>query len=177
MTAANFSVEFQLNISEIRKLNKMYFKHLYKERIVVSLLIILMFVISIDFILENDFLQWIIKSLVLIVLFVLIHFSCMDMIALLVLKLTKKLLGSAKFQNKYKLYFTYSDICITSPLGELNHKWTKIEKVISTKNFLFLYIKERNTYIISISKKNYNHLQMEELLTFVEKNIMAITKV
>lgn len=177
MTAANFSLEFQLNISEIRKLNKMYFRHLFKERIVFGLLFILMLTIFVDFIIETDFFQWLIKSLVLIVLFVLIHFSCTDIISRMVFQLTKKLLQLDRFHNSYKLKFTYSDICITSPLGELTHKWTKIEKVISTKSFLFLYIKERNNYIISISKKNYNTLKMEELLGFVEKNIMNVTRV
>lgn len=177
MTAANFSLEFQLNISEVRKLDKMYFRHLFKERIVFGLLIILILTIFVDFTLENDFFQWLIKSLVLIVFFVIIQFSFIDSISRVVFELTKKVLKVDKYHNQYKLKFTYSDISIKSPLGELTHKWTKIEKVISTKNFLFLYIKERNNYIISISKKDYNSLKIEELLAFVENNVMHIIKV
>ncbi|WP_167365446.1 YcxB family protein [Flavobacterium phragmitis] len=82
-----------------------------------------------------------------------------------------------KFPNRYKLTFTYSDICVKSPLGELTHKWSKIEKVILTKNFLFFYIKERNGYIISISKKDSDYRKIEELLSFVEKNVIPVIKV
>lgn len=177
MTAANFSLEFQLSIPEIRKLNKMYFRHLFKERIVFCLFIILILVILVDYALEIDFFEWVIQSCLLIVLFVIIQFSFVDVISKGIFKLTKTLMNEEKFKNRYKLTFTYSNIYIRSPLGELTHKWSKIEKAISTKNFLFLYVKERNGYIISISKKDYDCKKIEELLSFVEKNIIQVIKI
>lgn len=177
MTSANFLLEFQLNISEIKQLNKMYFKHLFKERIVFCMLTLLTFVVCIDFILETDFLQWLISSLVLVVAFIIIQFFCINTISNMVFQLSKRLLKFDKFHRKYKLIFTYSDICVHSPLGALTHKWTKIEKVISTKDGLFLYVKERNNYIISISKKEYHCRKIEELLAFIESNITTVTKI
>ncbi|MNE61063.1 hypothetical protein D3C80_1562470 [compost metagenome] len=73
--------------------------------------------------------------------------------------------------------FTNSKVCIRFPLGRLTHKWNTIEKAILTKNFLFLYIKEENNYIISISRKDYDCRKMEELLAFVEQNVTHIIKV
>ncbi|SFD53754.1 YcxB-like protein [Flavobacterium phragmitis] len=177
MTAANFSLEFQLNISEIKKLNKMYFRHLFRDRVMFCLLALLVFVICIDYILETDFFNWLLKSLFLVVIFVIIQFSFIDVISKTVFRWTKKLMRLDKFPNRYKLTFTYSDICVKSPLGELTHKWSKIEKVILTKNFLFFYIKERNGYIISISKKDSDYRKIEELLSFVEKNVIPVIKV
>ncbi|WP_415780332.1 YcxB family protein [Flavobacterium chungbukense] len=130
-----------------------------------------------DYTLEIDLFQWLIQSCLLIVFFVIIQFSFVDAISKGVFKLTKRLMKKEKFINRYKLTFNYYNICIRSPLGELTHKWSKIEKVISTKNFLFLYIKERNGYIISISKKDYDCRKIEELLSFVEKNVITIIKV
>ncbi|MBJ2126149.1 YcxB family protein [Flavobacterium sp. IB48] len=177
MNTANFSLEFQLNVSEIKMLNDMYFKHLFKDRIVFGLLIVLSLMILIDFSLEIDYLDWLIRSLLLVVFFVMIQFSLIDVISKAIFKLTKKIIGLNKSSNKYKLSFTHSNICVKSPLGELTHKWSKIEKVIQTKNFLFLYIKEQNSYIISISKKESNSKKIEELLSFVEKNVIHVVKV
>ncbi|PBJ04387.1 YcxB family protein [Flavobacterium sp. ACN6] len=177
MTSANFLLEFQLNVSEIKQLNKMYFKHLFKERIVFCMVALLTAVVGIDFILESDFLQWLISSLALVVVFIIIQFCCINTISDMIFELSKRLLKFDKFHNKYKLIFTYSDISVHSPLGALTHKWSKIEKVISTKDALFLYIKERNGYIISISKKEYHCQKIEELLAFVESNIITVTKI
>ncbi|MBW1655382.1 YcxB family protein [Flavobacterium quisquiliarum] len=177
MTTASFSLEFQLNISEVKKLNKMYFKHLLRERIVYCFLAVLMFVIFVDYTVETDFFDWLLRSLFLVVAFVIIQFSFIDIISKTVFKWIKKLMRLDKFPNRYKLTFTYSDICVKSPLGELTHKWSKIEKVILTKNFLFFYVKEQNSYIISISKKDSDSRKIDELLSFVEKNVIPIIKV
>lgn len=177
MNTANFSLEFQLNVSEIKMLNDMYFKHLFKDRIAFGLLAVLSLMILIDFSLEIDYLDWLIRSLLLVVFFVMIQFSFIDVISKAIFKLTKKIIGLNKSSNKYKLSFTYSNICVKSPLGELTHKWSKIEKVIQTKNYLFLYVKEQNSYIISISKKESNSRKIEELLSFVEKNVIHVIKV
>ncbi|RXM42684.1 YcxB family protein, partial [Flavobacterium sp. YO12] len=81
------------------------------------------------------------------------------------------------FIHKYRLNFNSSFIRINSPYGSFSHQWSRIERVILTKDFLFLYIKERNGYIISISNKCTNKRKIEELLTFVEKNGTHILKV
>lgn len=177
MSAASFSLEFQLNISEVRKLNKMYFKHLLRERIVSFIFAVLMLMILIDYIMESDFLDWLIRSLFLVVFFVIIQFSFIDIISKTIFKWISRILKLDKFPNRCKLSFTYSNICVKSPLGELTHKWSNIEKVISTKNFLFFYVKERNGYIISISKNESNARKLEELLSFVEKHVIQIIKV
>lgn len=177
MNTADFSLEFQLNISEIKKLNKMYFRHLFRERIVFFLPFVLLAVILIDYSIENDIFDWLLRSLFLIVFFVIIQFSFIDVISKMVFKLIKKLIELNKSSNNYKLAFTYSDICVKSPLGELTHKWTTIEKVIQTKNFLFFYIRERNGYIISISKKEIDSRNIGELLSFIEKNVIQVINV
>lgn len=61
--------------------------------------------------------------------------------------------------------------------GEIVHKWSQIEKAILTKDFFFLYIKDRNRYIISISNKDNNDRKMDELIAFVESNVTRVTKV
>ncbi|RYJ37645.1 hypothetical protein NU08_3419 [Flavobacterium anhuiense] len=177
MPASNFSLELQLNISEIRKLNKMYFEHLFKEWIVYVLFIVALVTATLEFVREADFFQWLISCLLTLVLLVVIQFFFVDVISRTILGLAKRLIMYHQFYNRYKLTFTYFDISIQSPLGELKHKWTKIEKVISTKKSLFLYVKEKNTYIISISKKDHNCQEIEKLLSFVENHVMNVIKV
>ncbi|MBO9586341.1 MAG: hypothetical protein J7574_19430 [Flavobacterium sp.] len=180
MNATNFSLEFPLNLSEIRKLNKMYFKHLFRQRIVFISVGILLSVIFFDFTnsnLEDDFFLWIIRSLVVVVFFIIIENSFVDVVSKATFQLARKFLRFKKLNNRYKFVFTGSKVCIRFPLGRLTHKWTTIEKAILTKNFLFLYIKEQNNYIISISRKDYDRRKMEELLRFVEQNVTHIIKV
>lgn len=180
MNATNFLLEFELNISEIRKLNKMYFEHLFRERFIFISLFFLLFLIFVDFAYINedqDFSAWLIRSLALIVFFVIIEYSFINTISKIGFQLTKRLLKSNRFNNRYKITFTSLEIYVKSPLGELTHKWASIEKVILTKNFLFLYVRGRNNYIISISNKDYDFRKMEELLVFVEKNVTRIIKV
>jgi len=180
MTASDFSLEFQLHLSEIRKLNKMYFRHLFKMRIILLILFALVSLIAIDFWntnLNQDFFSWIVRSLILIVAFVLMQSSIVDATSKIIFSITKKLLRFENFNNRYKFSFTNSLISVQSPLGHLTHEWSKIEKVISTKSFLFLYIKEKNGYIISISKKHCDCTKMEQLITFVENNITHVITV
>ncbi len=61
--------------------------------------------------------------------------------------------------------------------GAFAHKWSQIEKAILTKDFFFLYVKDADQHIISISNKNTNGRNMGELLTFVESNVTEITKI
>lgn len=180
MNTSNFSLEFELNVSEIRKLNKMYFKHLYKERVIMIscfILFILIFFDSFNVINENDFTQWLLKNLILIVLFFMFQYSVVNTICKILFQLTKRLSRFDRFVSKYKLNFTNSFICVHSPLGEFVHKWSKIEKAILTKDFFFLYVKDRNGYIISISNKDNNDRNMDELIAFIESNVTPITKV
>lgn len=158
----------------------MYFKQLLRERLVFISLLLLILLVSFDFThinLANDFFDWLLRSLVLIIIFVFIERSFVNVISKFFFQLTDKLLKFDKFHNRYRFTFTSSNICVKSPLGELRHKWSNIEKVILTKNFLFLYIKDRNNYIISISKKEYDFRKMEDLIVFLEKNVTHIIKV
>ncbi|MFH6994797.1 hypothetical protein [Flavobacterium sp. FlaQc-48] len=84
---------------------------------------------------------------------------------------------SDNFACKYRFHFTNSFICIHSPLGDFTHKWSKIEKAMLTRDFLFLYFKEKNGYIISISTKYSDRRNMEELISFVENNVIHVIKV
>lgn len=180
MTSSNFLLEFQLNISEIKKLDKMYFVHLFRDRIMFVSFIVLASLIAVDFLninLDIDYFSWLMRSLLLIVFFVIFHSSLIDTVSVLVFQLRKKLLKFDRFQCQYKFTFTDTIISIQSPLGVLTHKWSKIEKVITTKNFIFIYIKERNGYIISIKKKEYDLKKIQKLITFLEQNVTHIISV
>lgn len=176
MNISDFSLEFGLNSSEIQKLNKMYFEHLYKERIllILALAVFVLILINLN---DNDLIDWIIKSLVLIVLFLMFQYTFVNSLSKIIFRLAKRLLKSENFINKYRLNFNNSSICVHSPLGRFTHKWSKIEKAILTKDFFFLYVKERNGYIISISSKATKDRNIEELVSFIEKNVTHITKV
>jgi hypothetical protein len=180
MNASNFSLEFELNISEIRKLNKMYFKHLYKERVTIVSSLILFLLILFDFFRvddSTDMIQWIIRSLILIIFFLLIQYSFVNTICKLIFRLAKKLLKFDSFVSKYKFNFTNSFIHVHSPLGEFAHKWSEIEKAILTKDFFFLYVKKRNGYIITISNKGNDQRNIDELIAFIESHVTHVTKV
>lgn len=180
MNAANFSLEFKLDRIEIHKLNRMYFKDLYKKRVMFFLAILLFTAIFFDFFnlrSDNDFIQWTVGSLILVILFLLFHYSLVDMICKMTFQLIKRLLKFDRFIKKYKFSFTNSFICIRSPLGVFRHEWNRIEKAILTKDFLFLYVKDKNAYIISISNNYNNSRQMNELISFVNKNVTQITKI
>ncbi|MDR7370091.1 hypothetical protein [Flavobacterium aquidurense] len=179
MNTTNFSMEFELNTIEVRKLNKMYFKNLYKERVRIFSGVLLLFSLLYDiFNLDSneDFIIWIIRNLILIILFLMFQYSFVNTVYKLIFKVVKKLLKSNTFIGRYKLNFTNSVIYVHSPLGGFAHKWTKIEKAILTKDFFFLYVKEKNGYIISISNKKEDR-NMEKLLAFVESNVTPITKI
>lgn len=180
MNTTNFSLEFALNLSEIRKLNKMYFEHLFKQQMIFVSIMLLLFLIFFDFFtinFEDDFFLWLIRSLAFIAFFVIIENSFVDAVSRIIFQLTRKLLVFNNLSRKFRFVFTGSRVCIQFPLGRLTHNWTAIEKAILTKNFLFLYIKEQNNYIISISRKDYDCRKMEELLAFVEQNVIHIIKV
>lgn len=179
MNVTNFLLEFELNISEIRKLNKMYFKHLFRERFIFISFFFLLVLIFFDFTynVDIDLYAWLIRSLLLIVFFVIIEHSLINTISKISFQITNKLLKLNRLHSQYKIRFTSLEIYVRSPLGELMHKWSTIEKAILTKNFLFLYVRGRNNYIISISRKDYDYRKTEELLIFVEKNVTRIIKV
>lgn len=180
MNTANFSLEFKLDMIEIRKLNKMYFKDLYKKRVMLFLVILLFTSVFWSFFnlkSDNDFVQWTLGSLVLIILFLLFYYSLVDAICKMTFRLIKRLLKFDGFLKKYTFSFTNSLICVRSPLGVFTHEWSCIEKVIMTKDFLFLYVKDKNGYIISISNNYNNSRQMSELISFVNKNVTQITKI
>lgn len=180
MNTANFSLEFKLDLNEIRKLNKMYFKDLYKKKVMLFLAILLCTTVLFDFFnlkSDNDFIQWMIGSLVLIILFLLFHYSLVNAICKMTFHLIKRLLKFDGFIKKYKFNFTDSFICVRSPIGVFTHEWSCIEKAIMTKDFLFLYVKDKNGYIISISNNYNDSRQMNELVSFVNKNVTQIAKI
>ncbi|SHM84264.1 YcxB family protein [Flavobacterium chilense] len=177
MNSSDFSLQFGLNVSEIQKLNKMYFENIYKDRILLASCAVLFFVIFFDLRSEYDLIEWIIRSLALIIFFLMVQYSFVNSVCKIIFRLAKRFLKSERFVNKYRFHFTGSFICIHSPLGDFTHKWSKIEKAILTKDFLFLYFKERNGYIVSISNKGSNKRNMDELISFVENNVIHIIKV
>ncbi|WP_431242055.1 YcxB family protein [Flavobacterium sp. P21] len=109
-------------------------------------------------------------------IFFLFQYSFVKTVSDLIFRLIKKLLKFDKFISKYKLNFTNSFIYVRSPIGEVSHKWSHIEKAILTKDFLLLYIKEKNGYIISISNKYNTNRNLGKLIAFVESNGTHITK-
>ncbi|WP_343694295.1 hypothetical protein [Flavobacterium sp.] len=177
MNTTNFSLEFGLSVPEIQKLNKMYFKHLFKERVSALLGVFLFLLIFINLKSDNDLIDWVIKSLALIILFLMIQYSIVNSICKAIFYLTNKLLKSGNFINRYRFNFTNSFLYVYSPLGGFKHKLSKIEKVILTKDLLLLYIKERNGYIISISNKDAESRNIKELIVFLENNVIPVSKV
>jgi len=181
MNTTNFSLEFGLNAVEIQKLNKMYFKNLYIERVRIFFVLLLVVSIFYDFFdldksNDVDFINWIIRDLAFVIIFLLLQYSFVNSVCKLIFQLIKKLVKSRVFVDQYKFNFTGSSIYVHSPLGEFVHKWTQIEKAILTKDFFLLYVKERNGYIISISNKNKER-NLDKLITFIENNVTCITKV
>lgn len=177
MNSSNFSLQFELNVSEIQKLNKMYLKNIYKDRVLLTFCTVLFFLIFCELRSGYDLIEWTIRSLVLIVLFMIVHYFLVNSICKIIFRYAKRVSKSDSFVHKYRFHFTDFFICIHSPLGDFTHKWSKIEKAILTKDFLFLYFKERNGYIISISNKCSNKRNMEELISFVESNVIHVIKV
>lgn len=179
MDTINFSLEFRLNVDEVQKLNKMYFENLYMDRVQVLFGFILLFAAFYDFFDlkdANDLLLLLIRNLAIVVIFFMFQYSFVNTTCKLIFQLIKKLSRFERFIVRYKFNFTDSLIYVHSPLGEFVHQWTHIEKAILTKDFFFLYVKEKNGYIISISNKKKNGNLME-LLAFVERNVIPITKV
>jgi len=180
MNNAQFSLEFELNTAEIRKLNKMYFKNLWEERIrfLSNMLLVVAIVLNLFYLDNSDYIIWLIRNLSFILLFLLLQYPFVNTLCRLIFQLIKELLKVDRFISKYKLNFTNSSIYVHSPIGEITHKWSQIEKAILTKDFFLLYIKESKGYnIISISNKCNKDRNMEGLIAFVESKVVHITKV
>lgn len=76
MSTSSFYMQFELNTGEIRKLNKMYFKSLFSEWIIVFLVIIFLLAVFCDFFYLNndiDYIKWLVRNLIVIILF--FHFN------------------------------------------------------------------------------------------------------
>lgn len=177
MNSPDFSVQFNLNFCEIQKLNKMYFKNIYKDRILLSASAVLFSIIISDLNGGHDLIEWIIRSLVLIILFLMVQYSFVNAVSKMLFRLWAELLKFKSFACKYQLSFTGSVIRIHSPLGNFTHSWSRIEKAVLTKDFLFLYVKDQNGYIISISKSCKGGRNIRELISFVEHNVADVVRV
>lgn len=177
MSTSTFSLEFDLNTAEIRNLNKMYFKDLYKKRVMFFLALILLGIVFLDLGHDNDFFQWTIRNLVLVILFLLFHYVIVNAICKVTFRLIKRLLKFDSFVRRYKFSFNNSFICVHSPLGEFTHQWSQIEKAILTKDFFLLYIRDRNGYIISISNKDNSSQKIAELIEFIDCNVTQVERV
>lgn len=175
----NFFLEFGLNADEVQKLNKMYFKDLYKERLQIFFGFVFLFYILYSlFDLNNndDLITWIITNMAFVIVFFIFQYSLVNTTSKIIFQLVKKFLIFDRFIAEYKFNFTSSFIYVRSPLGEFAHNWSQIEKAILTKEFFFLYVKEKKEYIISISNKNQNR-DLKGLIAFVEGNVIPVTKV
>lgn len=180
MNTTSFFLEFDLNIGEIHKLNKMYFEKLYKQKVTIFSGIFLVYMIFFDFFdLRDDIdcIKWVVRNLFFVIFYITFQYSIVKTITAIIFQFTKKLAKYGRFSKKYKFNFSPSGICVHSPLGEVIHKWGKIEKAILTRDFFFLYIKDTNGYIISISNKYNERKKINELIAFVERNVTRITKV
>jgi len=179
MNTSKFSLEFELNVAEIQKLNKMYYKDLYKERVTIFFALILIFLIFLDFFnlsKDEDLIIWELRNLVVIILFLMFRYSFVNAICKTIFRITKKITNYTTVLGKYKLNFTNSFIYVHSPLGAFAHKWSQIERAVLTKDFFFLYVKDDDHHIISISNKFNNGRNINELIAFVERNVVEITK-
>lgn len=177
MTNTNFFLEFDLSLSEIRKLNKMYFKGLYHKRILFVLSVLLLGGVFFDFFnSDNDLTHWIIRTFFVVACFLFFQYLIVNAACRVIFQVVNKLLEFEGFVNKYKFRFTSSFICIDSPLGAFTHKWCYIEKAILTKDFFFLYFRDKNGYIVSISNK-YKNRKIDELVAFLQNNVTPVIKV
>ena len=107
----DFTLEFKLNSIEIRKLNKMYFKRIYKERFRFFSLILLFFLIFFDVFDwndDNDFIRWFSRNLVLILFFLLFQSHIVNTLCRTFFKLIRKLMKFERFLRSYKFNFTNS---------------------------------------------------------------------
>ncbi|MFH7013555.1 YcxB family protein [Flavobacterium sp. FlaQc-52] len=180
MNTSKISIEFELNVTEIQKLNKMYFKRLYKERVTVLFTIALVGFIFLDFFnlkSDDDVLKWYLRSAVLMVSFFVFHYAFVNTICKVIFKVMRKLEGYTNFIGKYRLNFTNSNIRVNSPIGAFVHKWSQIEKAVLTKDFFFLYVKDTDQHIISISNRCKNGRNLSDLIAFVENNVTEIMKI
>ncbi|CAI2768483.1 hypothetical protein [Flavobacterium collinsii] len=177
MGTSTFSLEFDLNIAEIRNLNKMYFKDLYKKRIMFFLAIILLVIVFLDWDNNDDFFQWIIRNLFSVIFFLFFHYLIVNAICKVTFRLVKKLLKFEGFVRRYKFSFTNSVIGVHSPLGGFTHRWCQIEKAILTKDLFLLYIRDRNGYIISISTKDNCDHKIAELIAFIDCNVTHVERI
>ncbi|WP_166922253.1 hypothetical protein [Flavobacterium poyangense] len=158
----------------------MYFKRLCKERVTFFFIIALTCCIFFDFFnLENDddFIKWQLRSLVLVVSFFIFHYALANTICKVIFTVIRKLVRCSNFVGKYRLNFTNSCIYVKAPLGAFAHKWNQIEKAILTKDFFFLYVKDADHHIITISNRGKNDKKRNDLIAFVEHNVTEITKV
>ncbi|PAM91426.1 hypothetical protein B4N84_28380 [Flavobacterium sp. IR1] len=179
MNLSKISLEFELNLTEIRKLNNMYFRRLCKEKVTFFLILILFYIIFFNFFTlktEDDLIEWELQNLVLIILFITFYCFSVNAICNVILELISKLVLYTDFIGKYKLNFAASNIYVQAPLGTFTYKWCQIEKAVLTKDFFFLYIKD-DSHIISISNHTSDGRNMKELITFVESNRVNIIKV
>lgn len=177
MGTSTFSLEFDLNMAEIRNLHKMYFKDLYKKRIMFFLAVSLVVIVYSDWHGNNDFFQWLIKDLLLVILFLVFHYPIVNTICKVTFRLIKKLLKFDRFSRQYKFSFTSSFITVHSPLGGVTHRWGQIEKAILTKDYFLLYIKDKNGYIISISNKENCTKKIEKLIAFIDGNVTHVERI
>lgn len=177
MGTSTFSLEFDLNMAEIRNLHKMYFKDLYKKRVMFFLAVTLVIFVYSDWNGNNDFFQWIIKDLFLVILFLLFHYPIVNTICKVTFRLVRKLLKFDRFSRQYKFSFTNSFIEVHSPLGGFTHRWCQIEKAILTKDCFLLYIKDKNGYIISISNKENCSKKIEKLIEFIDCNVTHVERI
>ncbi|WP_276381298.1 YcxB family protein [Flavobacterium sp. H4147] len=156
----------------------MYFEESSKERIGAFFFITVLSLIVFDlYNEENDLIDWIIRSMILILVFLMVQHSVVKSISKILFKLEMELLHCKGFVKRYKFSFTDSFISVRSPLRSVSHKWSKIEKAILTKDFFFLYVKGKNNYIISIANESGHNHNINELIAFVENNVTHVTKV
>ncbi|RXM43680.1 hypothetical protein BOW55_18870, partial [Flavobacterium sp. YO12] len=67
--------------------------------------IVLFILIFLDLYIQDDLVEWIIRSLVLIILFLMIQYSFVNSICEIIFRLAKKM-KSEKGKNKYRISFT-----------------------------------------------------------------------
>ncbi|WP_291287269.1 hypothetical protein [Flavobacterium sp.] len=177
MSTSAFSLEFDLNNAEIRTMNKMYFKDLYKKRVTFFLAIVLLGIVFLGGDHNHDFFQWILRDLILVIFFLLFHCLIVNTICKVTFRVIKRLLKFDRLLRRYKFSFTNSFIGVHSPLGGFTHQWCQIEKAILTKDFFLLYIRDKNAYIISISTKDNCCHKIAELIAFIDGNVTPVERI
>lgn len=181
MKDANFSLEFEMNDDELYKFNCDYFKRMYEKKIKILFFLSLlpfMFLNVKNIGNEYEFIQWLILNMAVVFVFAILQPLFVNLICRILVNSDSQFVENNRMLGKYKYDFNESKISIESPVGFFTHKWSQLESVVLTKEYLLLYISKKKGYIISRSgSKCKDNRKMQELIYMVENKVCNMVRI